>query len=903
MRTDLTAAFIAAMADVTSQPVFLAEFYFATGTVYLASRNVTIGTQAYSGFIVSWDKEKRIDQGDLFDIPIPSRKLKINNTGTTPFSGNLKANSPQNTLVKTYLWFYGAGLGAADKAEIGRYYIEKPDWDGFTGDILLINELYRANKHIGTKIDPTTYPGAAPKAVGQPANIIYGPVKDVSVQCIVAGGADILAVAMTKTSTTITISKLPNAKRFPTSGAFTVRIKDEQIRCSAYNDTTKVLTVTTRGYNSTIANSYGVGQAVWEYLSSYDYLVADHPVVSIGDVRVNGSKVLTGATKILTPKAKVQLSPDLTLETSVNMETIESGLLFGDNTREIKLYGSIGSANSNSTLTSAVAPETVSLGPVKKVTAHLTIYNYDANATNLNISAGSGMTMNFNGLTMNAGLNTYVLPASAVTAGMAWATALKLTAASSTCHRAILECYFVVTYDGTNVIPVSSIDIAAPIGILGVNGYGGSNYIGIATDTERLGNIVGISYSVNATNPGVALNIDSAYHADPLIFDNSAGGIGNINFTATTTWNLSYGASKITSTASWVNDIHCLLSGTGIIINDISFRVLYQDANYFKPSGVSLDGLNAAAIEIGSRISFDCDGQPDDVSGTYTGTPNALITNPADVKRHFITVYGGLTPDATRFNTARSAYTAKSYTFGGVINDYPLFLDVLSSMMFQGRSMIWDSFGAVHILVLPDTVPASSNDLTKADILKDWESRIPMIRMQPVSKDKIINKIGLHYNRVGDGSAWNEKYYGFVPESSDAASITDYGVCERPEFYKCNFINDDAMAASLQAFVLDRYKSRSVPDVPFKTPLSNFDIEPGDFITVTDADVAIGLSTLTKLLVTEIVLEPPVQMQNGLKFVEHISLVLAGIYPAEIAAATPGAAKADEAKADENYAG
>jgi len=892
MRTDQTAAYIAAMADTTAQPVFLAEFYFATGTVYLASKDITVGTQAYSGLISSWDKEQRIDSKGLFDIPIQSRALTINNVGS-PFSAHLIANSPQNTLVKTYLWFDNVGLGSADKAgaEIGRYYIEKPDWDGFTCNILLINELYRANKPIGTKIDLTTYPGAAPKAVGEPANIIYGSVKDVSAKCIVAGGADILAVAMTKTSTTITISKLPNAKRFPTSGAFTVRIKNEQIRCSGYNDTTKVLSVTTRGYNSTIASEHGVGQAVWEYLASYDYLGADHDVKAIGDVRVNGSKVLTGVTKILTPKAKVQLSPDLTLETGVNLETLDSGLLFGNTNRDITLYAEAAVCLANSSQTCILAANTPNLGPVKKVTANLTIYNYGAASADLNISGGTGMTCTYSNLTINPGLNTYTLPATAVTAAMVWQTALRAIVYSTTKKIAILDCHFDVTYDGTGVIPVNTAIIAGNIGT-GLIGSSGLT-VPVATDTERLGNIVGISCMCNISNPGVALTFDASGSTNLGINILGGSGLGGIDFTAATTWDLACGASTILSTASWITDIKANLTGNTMVCNSLYFRVLYQDANYFKPGGVSLDGLNAAAIEIGNRVTFDCDGQPDDGSGTYTGTPSALITNPADVKRHFITVYGGLTVDATRFNAARAAYAAKSYVFGGVINDYPLFLDVLSKMMFQGRSMIWDSLGAVRILMLPDTAPASSNNLTKADILKDWESHVPMVRMQPVSKDRILNKIGLHYNKVGDG--WNIRYYGFVPESSDATSITNYGVCEQPEYYKCDFINDSATAISLQAFVLGKYKGRSAPAVPFNTILANFDIEPGDFITVTDADAAIGLDNRTAFIVTEATLEPSVLMQNGMKSLEHISLTIDG-YGSYMAIA-------DESAADDSVAG
>lgn len=48
-----------------------------------------------------------------------------------------------------------------------------------------------------------------------------------------------------------------------------------------------------------------------------------------------------------------------------------------------------------------------------------------------------------------------------------------------------------------------------------------------------------------------------------------------------------------------------------------------------------------AVMEIVGKFFANLEGYPDDASGTYTGTPDALIQRPTDVLRHLLEVYGG----------------------------------------------------------------------------------------------------------------------------------------------------------------------------------------------------------------------------------------------------------------------
>lgn len=839
----LTANMTTVVKQTSLKPITLVEMTFAnTSTVHTAQENYTISGQLYKGIVKKISGSRDINESDfLYGIPIEAFDMELVNVTDaaigTPISRKFDSNSAKSTTVKVYQWFDGEGLSTADKLLLFQGSIATYSYDETLFKCVVANELWKANSPVGTLIDLTTWPSAAPKAIGRPTNIVYGDCENVLTQNIVAGGADILAVALTDTATSITISHLPNAKRFPPGGTdFTIKIHNEEIRITNYVDATGVLTVAAsgRGYNGTIATEHGVGRALWEVLASYDYLVADHAVKSIGDIFVNGSKVLTGATKVLTPKAKIQLSPDLILETGADNETVAPGLLHGDNNRTVRLYGRLETDYTTGSADCDVPSTTPTLGPVKSVTAYVRLYNHGVADTDLDITEnGTGITLSYLDLTLPAGENTYVLPASAVTADMTWSTALSLQIFSSSQAITILEVYFDVTYDGTGVAPVNVEIVSAPIGVIAGTVPGYTHTLEVATDTETLGNIVGVSMHMTIRNEGTAKTFGVDVTNSNIDF-----AAEDITFIATTTWDIVAGASAFTATAPWAADLEADIDGTGLIIDNIYFRVLYQDPDYFKPGSVDMDGLTAADIEIGRRVTCDVEG--------YKTAGGALIDNPSEVQAHFIDTYsGGLTRKGTEFTNTSTA--TSSYKFAGVIRSHENFVDILARMAFESRVKIWDDGTQIRTAHMPGSWTATTT-VPKAEIATG-------LKIIEANQNELVNKLFLRYNKdlgvLPDRASWFNLY-----NTSDATSITKYGTRERPELFLFEFVNDQTTAESVGAYYLASFKDarRYVQSTMF---LDNLALEPYDVLNITHNATAINLAS-QKLLVL-----PPFGMQPG----------------------------------------
>ena len=139
------------------------------------------------------------------------------------------------------------------------------------------------------------------------------------------------------------------------------------------------------------------------------------------------------------------------------------------------------------------------------------------------------------------------------------------------------------------------------------------------------------------------------------------------------------------------------------------------------------------------EIRGDLDGPVDDASGTYTGTPNAIINNPADVRRHFIEVAGGVPAaivDSASFVADRAKYAAiDGYLFRGSIESERRFGDVLASMDFAGRAWTMSSGGLIRSFFREDvpTLQAKPADkaLTKAVVAGQPGGRAELLDVLP----------------------------------------------------------------------------------------------------------------------------------------------------------------------------
>lgn len=142
-----------------------------------------------------------------------------------------------------------------------------------------------------------------------------------------------------------------------------------------------------------------------------------------------------------------------------------------------------------------------------------------------------------------------------------------------------------------------------------------------------------------------------------------------------------------------------------------------------------------------------------------------------------------------------------SYAVKGALLDYRRAADVLQDLVWQCRCVLRVANGAGRLLARPDSLASA---LTLPAVRLEDGVRVHARRKS--SSDEVINKIQLLYNR--DFTLSGDSAYRSISAASDATSIADYGECERPDLFKCDWIASSAMAADVRDFYLGRYRRR-----------------------------------------------------------------------------------------------
>lgn len=236
----------------------------------------------YIGLIDRWPEEieNRVSQeeetADVSDL-----SLSLLNTGedgkTVPFSHYFLTVSPEEAEARIYQTFLGLPLSERDF--LFRGTIAEPleyNPESLTFD--LVNGPAR-NRLVGKKVEGTDFPAAAPEAIGRVKPIIYGELNNFPALATGIGAFDLLREDFIVGQDNLL--KLSDVSRFPSSG--TAKVGTETLSYTGKDSVNNNLT----GVSYALYN-HKKGDVVWEVRSTYDFLVAGHPVKGISDVRVNG---------------------------------------------------------------------------------------------------------------------------------------------------------------------------------------------------------------------------------------------------------------------------------------------------------------------------------------------------------------------------------------------------------------------------------------------------------------------------------------------------------------------------------------------------------------------------------------------------------------------------------------
>jgi len=843
----LNANFITEKNKRGSAPINLLTFNFST-PAYLSDRDVTpSGGNLHSGLIKEWGFiDSSIKQtpgsGVLGSIEICDLQLTIINTESTPFSDNFtSADPPENITVELYQWF--AGLLYSEKEIFFKGTIASSlVWDEYECRITVRGIFAKYNKMIGEDLVITLadYPHADPDDIGKMLSLAYGQTKKVPFRALDAGGLTTLADDITAAITTI---KLTDSSILEATG--TIKIDAEEIAYTG--NASNELTGCTRGANGTVAVEHINGAAAWQVQSEYIYgmgcAVKSINTTYAADVRcLAGFTTYTGQTgnehasypgkAIIAfddlPALKKEVRLDIEAETDIARDATNLPIGHALGCRH---DGGLLNYDDSTTITFTAAPS----GTLSDI-----YVEYDFEFRQFGMPTGN-MHFFLDGVLI-AAYNEDDSPAfvqfvsSIEVKKASWPTSATKTktwrSADGTgiafaITKAVVNCKATVSEQDQRGKLTSLAATNLPVGKITSESACDTSST-IIFPSAPPGNLSDITITILwERNIWGTARLPSTYRR--LEIDGKAvawetnGGSDYVQFRPNTikikksSWQTS-----ITKTPSFISGFR---EGEGFVITS-AIQSCYTDQ-----FDSSISGNSVADTLIGA-VTADIDAIQDDGSGTYTGTPNALIERPDHVLKHLwqsvLSAPSG-DIDTITFTSAGTFYSTNAYKFALVISSPILAEDLFMSLALQCRSRFFVSPYGKAKLIVRQLSQASGHSIIKNEIKKDSMS------IQRSSTVDLLNLFNLHYDLDHSKETDNPEDCFAVKQFTDATSITRYGQKEwrgTKNMFLFDAITSDAMALDVGTFLMSYHSViRKMPR--FAVFLDNMETEPGDIIDIT----------------------------------------------------------------------
>lgn len=252
---------------------------------------------------------------------------------------------------------------------------------------------------------------------------------------------------------------------------------------------------------------------------------------------------------------------------------------------------------------------------------------------------------------------------------------------------------------------------------------------------------------------------------------------------------------------------------------------------------ISLSGNSVADVEIGKVVVANVVGHVDDASGTTTGTPNAVISRPDHVFKHLLTHYLGQNL-ADYSDDAAAYFAANSYAFALLISK-PVWADeLLSRLALQCRCRFFFLAHGAMVLRLGQTGASSQKAISKNVIKRD------SVAITRTANGDIVNAFAFAFDLDHRLPASSMDSYRGALMLESATSIAIYGrrdYAGDASLLYFDAIRSEAMAVDVADFILSWFKrSRKMPEL--SVFLDNMEIVPGDRIALShDLDSMSGL--------------------------------------------------------------
>ncbi len=808
MSQSRTAAFIAAAEAATrhTKPVVLVRALLAGGTRYWTSRGgqYPSGGQYYSELLSSGIRiSLGLDNLGRAQRGFGSIELSNGLDGAGSRASDLFATEVlANAAVEIDYLFHGL-THPTDSLRLFTGALDIPEERCFDDRSMVLNALDdgnplhagiqalkagRVHKVLGERLTATTYPNIDPDYVGRVRPEIYGALTDAPGYPVDAGVCDVLAVAVAAGGTSLVLSDAARFALLPASG--TLQCEAEQIAYTTLTPATLTVSGLTRGSGGTTAAAHAAGKQVWEVKAGgYKYEFARHACKSLDTVKVDGVAIdpasyttsLTGPTTItFTGK------PTRALDVAVTTQPTFSA-----------------------TTTAEQSPGTVTVSA-------------EQGPGNISTSAEQGpgliSTVSEQGASTDTGSHGHTYTASQYQVG------------SGGFPRVISATYYDFTF---NDLPNDSECVWQVVWSTCYYPTGGS-----VTYNP------GQTWSGGATPPSV-WTYSGGVGTNTLRI--TIAGTGSYITVESVTRTVTYGPATQNAAASGVvtsltgytgSTMPALNGATASSMAALSGSTAANMATLSGSTAISLGQtqnvvVSAADVVVGERVTADIEGWADDGSGTYTGTPNALIINWVDQVRHLLchADYLALTAatyiDATTFAAARAASAA-----AGIRCDWGLYDQIpseellerlrwsVAGWMFQGAA------GAFKVHQLP-LAGNSQKTFTEGADVPDEKAGGGPIQVGRTSLADLYNQvIALGAKRL------NGNGYGTTITTYNTPSQTTYRMT-RTLLVENDFIRDTAALTAIAGILLGWHKDQKWRATVYAAAEVCVHLEPCDKVSIT----------------------------------------------------------------------
>ena len=723
-------------------------------------------------WIASWGQLTEGVSSTLADFNVSALNVAlINDPAAAPNLRTLaKAGALTGVAVSVYLWVDGCTDAPFEMFRFRQIGLDLPDEASV--NIEMQDESSRhENSSPGTIITKEDHPSADPDDIGKIIPIPFGTVSKLTAVALDSGRITSIPNAISATAISFAVSDATGL-----SGGMALKIDDEIVELTSISG--DVLAVT-RGTLGTLATTHQRGAMAWELKDEFIYAVADFPVTSmpkaygrVGQAIMDISGLCTvwptGNHPDYPGKAVVSVPGYITAAQAVDMMATD-GIEVED---LLQLIDSMGFSDtfSVSDLIEINNELDVSQGSHTHPTSTSVTTAWPNGAGGV---LGGTAANNWNGTVAQ---NCWDANAATYMTGYAQSSQAEYTTLGGI-NAKIARFYYSTVNNISNCLRIR---VGA---VVGVPWNYGSRKLGLVIQGA-----LAVQLLIPQGTPKSTLYTGWVSFTSMAALYNYAGASATsfafCTVSAITDENLydiwfeiETGAATTYSSATGVvllGDVGRIGETTIVGGGEVTGTISRSAENVKKTGTVTLSGNSVANTLIGDAILVDVVSPitaPRDVITKILGTPCNLIgTFPA------------------------------GYAFNGAITSSRRAPEWCHELARQCRAYFKWVLGQPTLIVRPDVLaPVKSIDEIRL-------SNGMMIHGQRQTDiNDVINTINLRYDRDWSSTSSGDEVYQQVSAGTDAASITTYGVRERPELFRFDFVTTPTMAASLAAFYRSWY--------------------------------------------------------------------------------------------------